>query len=75
MHAGELSEQGKRGSLEKLMCFDLCREGHYKMIGGVLPVRPSVCRVPRPNSRTERPRKPITRVTRELRDQKVKGQG
>ena len=43
------------------------------MMGGVcLSVRPSVCRVPRPNSRTERPRKPeigrmeaITGVTRE----------
>jgi len=38
----------------------------------VASVRPSVCRVPRPNSKTERPRnlgsqgwKPITRVTRE----------
>jgi len=38
---------------------DLRREGHYKMMGAVcLSVRPSVCRVPRRKSRTERPRKP-----------------
>ena len=37
-------------------CFpDLRREGHYEMMAGVCL---SVCRVPRPNSRTERPRKP-----------------
>ena len=35
------------------------REGHYKMNTGVRPsVRPSVCRVPRPNSRMERPKEP-----------------
>jgi len=34
-------------------------EGHYKMMTGVyLSVCLSVCRVPRPNSRTERARKP-----------------
>ena len=39
----------------------LCRKRHvhYKMNSGVYPsVRPSVCSVPRPNSRTERPKKP-----------------
>jgi len=51
---------------------DLHMRGYYKMWRGVCPsVRLSVCRVPRPNSRTERPRKPkfgrkpITQVTRE----------
>jgi len=33
--------------------------GHYKMMACIcLSVCPSVCRMPRPNSRTERPRKP-----------------
>ena len=37
---------------------DLHMEGHYKMMGDVcLSVRPSVCCVPGPNSRMERPRK------------------
>jgi len=52
---------------------DFRRLGHYKMMAGVcLSVRLSVCRVPRSNSRTDRPMKPkigrmeaITRVTRE----------
>ena len=37
---------------------DLRREAHYKMMAGVClsSVHPSVCRVPRPNSRTERPK-------------------
>ena len=39
------------------------RERHYKMMEGVClsvcpSIRLSVCRMPRPNSRTERPRKP-----------------
>jgi len=37
-----------------LVCSDLRREGHYKMM---ICVCPSVCRVPRPNSSTERSRK------------------
>ena len=51
--------------LESLYCYAPISVGwgHYKMMGGVclsvcLSVRPSVCCVPRPNSRTERPRKP-----------------
>ena len=55
---------------------DLGRRGHYEMMAGVcMSVCLSVCRVPRPNSTTERLRKPkigrmdwkpITRVTCEL---------
>ena len=37
-----------------LICPDPVGEGHYKLGSGV---RLSVCRLPRPNSRTERPRK------------------
>jgi len=66
---------------------DLRGKGHYKVMGGVcMSVRPSVCRVPRPNSRTERPRKPkIGRMETyrtgnswtylEVKRSKVKGQG
>ena len=60
-------------------------KGHYKMSDGVhLSVCASVCRVPRPNSRTERPRKlEIDRIEVHqtsnpwnlFRGQKVKGQG
>ena len=59
-----------RGNREPyIICPDFRRERHYKAMGGVyLFVRSSICRVPRPNSRTEKPRKPnIDRnvVTRE----------
>jgi len=54
--------------------------GHYEMMAGVSP---SVCHLPRPNSRTERPRKPkMGRMeawkhglpVNLFRGQKVKGQ-
>ena len=42
-------------ALSQLLVMPPTSVGHYEMMGGVCP---SVCRVPRPNSRTERPRKP-----------------
>jgi len=63
-----------------LLCPHLCREGHYEMMAGVCLFDRLVCHVPRPNSRTERNKKPkissmeTHHMGNPWRGQKFKGQ-